>query len=67
MCVLIFCNNIRPNYNEIKIYTDILEYNDISYSVVDSSIENHWEQLSQTKYFIFKWWQRVLPIAKPSG
>ena len=46
---------IRPNDAEMKIYRDILTYNNIPYVMLDSSEPGFWEKVTELDYFIFKW------------
>ena len=53
--VAIYKNRIKPNDSEIQIYLDILDYNKISYVLVDSGDLYFWEKIRNADLFIFKW------------
>ena len=74
--IVFYSNKIRPSDNEIRIYLDILDYNNIPYIQVDSSEADLWAKLEGIDYFIFKWGhdhhsrqlaESILPVLETAG
>lgn len=48
-------NVIRPNEDELRIYKEILDFNDIDYIDLDTRNPSFWSELGSIDLFVFKW------------